>query len=173
MILTLDPSSTCIGYAVFTDAGDVREFGRITPSSTRIGADPLKRIPDLTAQARVVAREIVESSHEFLRVVIEVTTGKVHRRTKSSGGAGMGTYGMGVGYVWAAMSADGYAVHPVLEQAWTRGASKERRAWAVLQRYRNKGYRAESDPGMDIADAIGLGDWWFTDQQVKRAAAGA
>jgi hypothetical protein len=45
------------------------------------------------------------------------------------------------------------------ENAWTRGIPKQTRQLAVESMYPQ--YNIEQDSGGDIADAIGLIDWWM------------
>lgn len=153
-ILSIDPSSSCTGYAVF-DGRSLIECGTFKPK------------PSDTANVRIeaMAQDLRDTiaEHAPLVLLIEDTSGKVGRRHKG-GGAGLAIYGKSIGYMLAtARATPGLRVITVLENEWTRGVSKDTRT-ARLAGLR--GYDAGQDPGGDAADAIGLALWWIARQGV-------
>lgn len=79
--------------------------------------------------------------------------------------------GAAVGALWQTVAVwaewqenDGRAVQVecINENLWTRGVPKEERAAWVRQCFDE--YSPETDPGGDIADAIGLGLWWLKER---------
>lgn len=164
MILALDPSSTCIGYALFAHDGVLFDAGRIRPPSAK--ADPLNRAQKMFDDVA----DLVKNSGTIHAVVVEIPSGKVHRAGRGRGmnGAGLSTYGMAVGYlIGRLVSRDDVCdrIYPVDCNVWTRGGSKEGRQSSVKARH--KTYDPAKDSGMDTSDAICLGEWWITEQRVK------
>lgn len=153
MILALDPSSSCLGYAIMRDACHLQECGRITPAKSRDAA--AERIASLGRSLAELLTEVKPRA-----IVIEITSGKVARRLGKNV-QGLGVYGMAVGFLWreclATEPPDG--VHVVEENVWTRGISKDKRTAAVAAIFRR--YRTAADPGGDAADAIGIARWWL------------
>lgn len=170
MILALDPSSTCTGYALLRSADDLAEAGRLRPGKTRDSA--VHRITAMGVELAALIREWQPDE-----IVIEITSGKVGCRGRQRGmnGAGLAVYGMAVGYLWRVCleQQDRFRppVYTVAENDWTRGVPKQQRAAGVALKYRN--YRVIDDPGGDVADAIGLGCWWLREAALRRVAARA
>lgn len=155
IILSLDPSSTIIGYAVMDD-GRLCEAGPITPDQ-RTGPS-YQRVRDMSRYLRQVM-DVVRPGV----ILIEWTKGKVGKRHLGRG-AGLAVYGTGVGAALAtadswAEDRPGVLVFPILENDWTRGITKEKRSQLIAQQYPR--YRPADDPGGDVADAIGLAAWWI------------
>lgn len=150
-LLSLDPSSSIVGYAVMRGAGQLVEAGRLKPSKTR-----------LDAVARIVefGDELLGMLEEFNpeHVVIEIPSGHMHARMRGKASA-LAIYGMSVGYVISIVHVSGFKYSCIDCNEWTRGKKKEDRAEMVALRYPQ--YRMDADSGMDAADAIGLGDWWY------------
>jgi hypothetical protein len=174
MILFLDPSSTYIGWAEFNDAGgDPVRFGRLVGK----GDNAVRRIVRLCDDLADIC------AGDPRAVVVEIPSGKVSRKKRARGmnGAGLSVYGMAVGYylgwlntVWMKRD-DERQVHVVTEFEWTNRriggrnvaqTKEQRQAW-VAQCHRKNGYDPADDPGGDVADAIALGEWWFTEQRMK------
>ena len=169
-VLFLDPSSTVVGWAVMSSATQLIEAGRITPAGR---ADPyIKRCDDMAVDLSGLLNE-----HRPATVVIEIPTGKVHRRKRPyTQGMGLSVYGFGVGVTWltcrrwadaaANMVCDQRSGHlrrrrvvTIFENDWTRGVPKRDRQLAIALMF--DAYKVPADPGGDVADAIGLGLWWF------------
>jgi hypothetical protein len=150
MLLAIDPSSTCVGYALFGEDGKLIEFGRLLPHK---GDDAMQRIADLLADLERLWRE-----HRPRTVVIEVTSGKIAGRLGRV--QGLGVYGMAVGACWQLLRslAGARNVRTVTENEWTSGVPKRQRLG--LLEARRITYWLANDPGGDAGDAICLGEWF-------------
>lgn len=161
MILALDPSSTCLGFAVAesgtSDPVRMIEFGRITPDK-----------PRTTVYGRTISiiRQLADCDFERPDyTVIEIPALRPPRHARGQARTGQALYGMAVGLIVAHVEA-----HPlrygamvlVAADEWTHTA-KAKRAAAIAALYPE--YRAAADPGMDIADAIGLAAWYVESQR--------
>ncbi len=164
-MIALDPSSTCIGYAIFGCEGardyELKSAGRITSK------------PKDKATVRMVklADEIMDLIDEYdgprTLIVVEIPSGHVNRGRHGGGGAGLSVYGMAVGYLLGRLASVDVDVRMVLENDWTRGIPKGKRQQWVAARHRC--YDASKDAGGDVADAIGLGEWWIMEQKLPAA----
>lgn len=162
-LLSLDPSSACIGYAYFDEQTAVLiEAGRITPAKRDAPAND--RIHSLIDQLEDLMRQRTPAS-----VVFEDSSGKVIARHRG-GGAGLAVHGKAVGAVMIATErfVGRARVTAVPENVWTRGRPKPARAALVASQHR--GYTVKSDPGLDMADAIGLGDWMLIETRLGGSA---
>jgi hypothetical protein len=159
VILSIDPSSTCVGYAMFDESGTLLGSGRLMPDKKNDVA--MDRIAGLVSELSALWHE-----HRPRHCVIEVTSGKVARRLGGCG-AGLATYGMAVGACWQMLRSlvGPQNVTAVYENEWTRGVPKSQRL--QLLRIIFPGYDPATDPGGDAGDAIMLGEWWF-EQKVMR-----
>ena len=154
MLLSLDPSSTCTGYAVFDGPDKLVDGGLLNPSER---LSPLQRITDMCQELDDIA-----SDFSIDRCVIEITTGKVSTRHKGSG-AGLGIYGFAVGVIYErARSLFDGKIDAIRENVWTAGTKKHNRQLAATMRF--PGYDPDKDKGMDLSDAIALGIWWYDRQ---------
>lgn len=174
-LISLDPSITCTGYAVFMVNGLV-ECGRITTKAAYQRNKVKHKIP---AHERIdeVIRDLGELFDRFpasAEIVIEITSGKTSSR-HGGGGAGLATYGMAVGQIvrYAIERFGGERVHQVYENDWTRGkGGKDKRIAHCRYTYPMYAKRyAEVDAGGDIADAILLGEWWINNRAIREASA--
>lgn len=161
-ILALDPGSCKTGYALLRDDGTLADAGLLKPDRTR---------DDANTRIAAMHRGLLEvlKEHKPTQVVIEDTSGKVGGR-HGGRGAGLAIHGKAVGYLICAVKAAGYAPACVLENDWARKTPKATRQARVAATFRQ--YRPESDPGGDVADAIGLADWWRTTNRVPARPAG-
>jgi hypothetical protein len=173
LIMGLDPSSTVVGYAFKSfvsvglndyDSGLV-EAGLIRPDMNRVdGPESFWRI---CSMREYLSRLLDEKGPKV--ILIEWTKGKVGRRRHRGDGAGLAVYGCGLGAVatecmhWAV--SHGCQVVPILENDWTRGVPKADRQAAIASEYQQ--YDPAADPGGDIADAIGLTDWWLKERMIR------
>lgn len=163
LIVGIDPSSTATGIARLYE-GEVVDLELVRPPVRRPAltrsAIMASRVADLLEAAECAP----EASDRIRYVIVEVSTGKVHRRRQVPGaGAGLATYGTAVGMIlWAARSAVGPGrVLTVTENVWTAGKPKGERL--ALLRIQFAAYREfESggrDKGGDVGDALGLAAW--------------
>lgn len=166
-VLSIDPSSTVIGWANMVSATRLVEAGLIRPDSSR--DDSYKRIGMMCRDLR----ELLDQVRPAV-ILVEWTRGKVGRRRHQGLGAGLAVYGCGVGAAarecehWAADPRNSRLVTgrlnkthvvPILENTWTRGVPKRDRQLAIASMFDD--YHITADPGADISDAIGMAVWWF------------
>lgn len=152
ILLSLDPSSTCTGYAVFDwRAMRLIEAGRLRPIQSKSSE---ARIDQMLNDLDVLFAECKPSV-----VVIEVPTGRQYSRKGRQ--SSLAVWGFAAGAVWA--SVRGWAkvsdctICQVSNVEWTRGRSKESR----IRRASMYGeYDSAKDGGGDAADAICLAEWW-------------
>lgn len=166
IVLAFDPSSSCTGYSVHETNGTAEpiliDAGRLTPERQK---DPCNlRIRHMLREARKLVIEYRPDE-----IVIEDTTGKVHKggRERGMNGAGLAIYGKAVGaFIFGMLGiADGVGTGPGngripiiawLENDWTGGTRKPtRQAQCVALHPRQ--YDPKRDPGLDTSDAIMLG----------------
>lgn len=159
ILLSIDPSSTCTGYAVLSrpegrDDAVLIDAGRLTPEKPR--AKAADRIASMVAQVGDLIRE-----HRPTHAAVELPSAHVHRGKRAGGGAGLAIYGMAVGAVWQGVWGLVAWVVLVDPNTWTGRVNKTTRARRIEAL--GIGYRMDQDPGLDGADAIGLG-LWVTDR---------
>lgn len=174
MILALDPSSTCVGYAVLAGLSptELIDAGRLKPS---MAADAIPDLPDwlrdhlrqpaLKAAWRIagLVRDAVDLVHEHhpTQIVVEIPSGLFGTGARHGARGSLTTYGLAAGAIWSVMDQQlPGQVAPITERQWTpdRGA-KGKAQLAIAAMY--KGYSMHADPGADVADAIGLARWWI------------
>ena len=160
LILSLDPSSTIVGFAFMRFDGGLVRAGVIEPVKR---AEPsYRRILSMRKDLRFILNEYCPDT-----ILVEWTKGKVGGRHHGCG-AGLAVYGCGVGAI--ATEADHWAetndstVKAILENDWTRGVPKNTRRIAVASLYQE--YKIGGDPGGDIADAIGMAVWWLRNRSL-------
>lgn len=166
-LLTLDPSSTRTGYAVSTAATVIIDAGVLNPRKT--GAPAEVRIPLMVADTRALITE-----HRPTRVLIEWPTGRVHGAIAArSRGQGQSLYGAAVGAIWQACidAMPPSTVELVTTHDWTVSKTKQTRVRALVQRMPGLARTLEKDTGLDMADAIGMGVWWWDRQTIEQVCA--
>jgi hypothetical protein len=161
-ILGLDPSSTCIGHGALSvsrqvvEAGIIRPAQRTDPSWDRI----MGMYHDLLTLFEQVRPGVI---------LVEWTKGKVGARHGGLG-AGLAVYGCGVGaaglaaYQWGLSHPD-CRVEPIHENDWTRGVPKQARQLAIASLYPEYAEHLSEDPGGDMADGLGLADWYLRERR--------
>lgn len=138
------------------DAYTIDDAGYLRPK--RRDDSPLERIRTMMAEVASLVAE-----HKPDVAVIEITSGQAGRGSRAGAGPHLAVYGMAVGAIWAElvhrMPED--CVCTTTEREWTRGVTKAKRRRQIG--YAFPAYRdaAAADSGGDVADAIGLGVWWF------------
>lgn len=169
VIVGIDPSLTCTGYAALVGR-DIVGAGRIRPAGQRGGCalGPDDRAWDIAQQAGQACRDLAAQAGEAVCVVVEIPAGQSPAR----GRRGQAIYGYAVGvlvgYLRARSSDLGLArVDTVPADVWTRGLPKRARAETVQAAHPEIDWAA--DRGHDVADAVGLVEWW----QVEGAISGS
>lgn len=177
MILAIDPSSTCTGYAVLAglEPGALIDAGRLRASRSW-SASAVEEPPGLGLRRRALLpygrvdeicddiSTLLEERKASLRgVIIEVPSGRIGTGGRRGARGSLAIYGMAAGAIWRHIWTHlcrPRAVMLVTEREWIRDvpAKADRRAW-VAAMYPT--YRPENDPGSDVADAILLGRWWI------------
>lgn len=159
-LLSIDPSSTCTGYAVLNDEA-LLDAGKLRPN--RVKDKPNERIDVMVAD---LVKLVAEYGPGI--ILMEDTSGKVSRRHGKGGGAGLAIYGKAVGEVRRAMMITGVRVECILENEWTRGCSEkaERKLWCQAA-YPTQ-YDPAKDEGGDVADAIKMARWWLEVQRLRK-----
>jgi hypothetical protein len=120
----------------------------ITP---RASWEAFRRIDYISTEVARFARE-----HKSERAVIEFTTGATWQ-SKHRGSTYLVPLVSSQAVARAAMRHYVLDVDLVSETEWTGGIPKEVRAESIRTVYPD--YRTVKDPGLDVADAIGLGQW--------------
>lgn len=162
-LLSLDPSSTAYGYAVFR-GGSLATFGVAGTNSRMSSAE---RIDFLAARLRKLVAEVAPS-----RVVMEWTGGKVHGRMRGRHVSGLAVLGQAQGVLYATLTGLVPHVDRVGEGEWTGGVPKPERARRIALEFPE--YRkfrdAGRDPGGDASDSIGLGLFYLARQRIETLA---
>lgn len=159
IVASFDPSSTAIGYAkhIANVTPNVEptllDAGRIKPA--RAADDPITRIEAMVRDAMKWVRE--ESPRPDV-IVIEIPSGKVHRRGFGRGmnGAGLSVYGMAAGWLVGVAKVTGIPVVCYADNVWTGGEKKEVRLYKCEALHPGR-YKIADDPGGDCGDAIMIG----------------
>lgn len=154
-ILSLDPSSKCVGYAI-GDGDRLIECGKLKP----IKGDAIARI-----------RSIRDDIKQILKLekpdclVIEKPSPQAPSGRNNSGQA---TYGMAVGLVidqcFEYQDQTNAKIITVSPDVWTNRVKKERRQAAIAYKYQQ--YNPSQDKGGDVSDAIGLLEWWGNQRKI-------
>lgn len=176
-LLTLDPSSTVVGAAWWTGPDQLGACMSCVPAR-RLPA--LERIDGMVGSVLKWAK-LFHFDHGSFPVVMEFSGGKVHRQMGRI--HGLAVLGQAQGALRQALIGAGFDVHTVAENEWTCGKSKPARAREAALIYEK--YRAfagqwdaardcfKGDPGLDVADAVGLGAFVWRRRQTEQLLARA
>lgn len=151
-LLALDVSSTAMGWALWTRQGvaaHLERSGLCRPKK----AGSVSRIFEIGAAACALIPRTRPTVCLF-----EWSAGHVHGGIKRRMD-GLAILGQAQGYVLAVVYRGGNPIELVPEAEWTGGTPKKKRAELVRLEHPDYAARAALDPGMDEADAIGLGRW--------------
>lgn len=163
-LLAIDPSSTKTGYAhLRIPDGEVIQAGflsgRARDAAIGRAMETADELISLIADARpdVIVMEV---PGPFMSPAM------VKRNPR---GQGQALYGAAVGIMYRAAWQTGVELIPVGAHEWTRRQQKAKRAIALAMT--NAAYRGAraADPGMDVADAIEMGQWWIGRMKVSTA----
>lgn len=165
MLLSLDPSSSRTGYAIYRDpepSGLIESGAIIAETSDRT---PLDRVVTMGS-----ALQQLISDHNPTAAVIEIPSSHVSARHHGRG-AGLATYGFAVGWLgcMAALLIKSSSITWV-DNSWTGSESAKRRAARISLLFPH--YEARRDRGGDECDALALGLWYGARQRLQRTTAG-
>lgn len=159
-LISFDPSSTCTGWAVMEPIERLLACGKIVFPHKAVLVDRLELL-------RVSVLGVL-GEHEPQEAVIEIPSARAWNK---GGGYGLAGYGMAVGVVLGACWQALEAVHTVTEDKWTGRQPKEKRLMLVKALYA-KEYSRHQDLGLDISDAIALGNWFLANKRISEASKG-
>lgn len=159
VLLSLDPSSTRTGFSVSTGRLSLIEAGMLNPADA--SNPPYVRAWTMADDAVELCRE-----HGVNQIVIEGPAPQSPRM----GNRGQAAYGMAVGVIWARLRLLEIPLQVVAVDVWTAKVSKAHQAACVASDFPEYAAMRKRDPGMDVADAIGLAVWWWQEQKVRGAA---
>jgi Holliday junction resolvasome RuvABC endonuclease subunit len=157
-LLSLDPSSTICGYAIFNDRV-LAEMGRITPD---------KRGESALGRVRSIRRQLLDLLLEQYpeAIVVEGMIERQYTRKDYATALPLCGWAMGVIYGTCLTYAGNLPVDKprcnvavVGNQQWTRGKPKKERQ--TVTAFQFPSYDPSQDSGGDIADAIEIGLWWL------------
>jgi Holliday junction resolvasome RuvABC endonuclease subunit len=155
VILALDPSSTCVGYALVAGPrpDQLVDGGLLRPKPAKL---------PIIARVRQFAqdfRELLEE-HRPAVVVMEVSLSRHGRANDRGGASALGVYGLAVEYLFHSLETSGTPIETLDATQWTERLRKAKRTERIRAIYGTR-YPVERDPGGDLADAIGIGRWWL------------
>ncbi|CAB4131350.1 hypothetical protein UFOVP124_81 [uncultured Caudovirales phage] len=155
-ILVLDPSSTACGWALFLGE-TLRRCG-----VWRAGAGPMESRVDRLCEC------LTASLPDINMVVVEISSRIAYnaRRAKS-----LPALLYAQGRLEQAARGQVTKCHRVTEQEWTGRKPKHQRAKMVALLEPVYRQFAPRDKGLDAADAVGLGQWWISQQKIRGATA--
>lgn len=164
-VLIVDPSSSRTGCVVATGPMEIERMELCRPASP--DASALERARSMADDVAAIIRE-----QRIGHVVIETPALHAYKYTGYSG-HGLALYGLAVGIIIVrASEVIGWNnMTPVPADQWVpKGTTKERRQLAVAAEFPAYGeiMDAGQDPGADIADAIGLWQWWRGQQRIEQ-----
>jgi len=174
ILLSLDPSTTAIGWAVMKDPEHLTKADRLLPKNRE--ADARERIDSMLPPLSALMRQY-EPTYCVVELPGKAMYGRrikglmVAKSRKELVGRVNGIVQDVLTYAGAPWSVYGYLVSMaelgtrdfdvggIPADVWTRGMPKKERL--LLARLQFAQYKAQPDPDGDIGDAIGLGLYWF------------
>lgn len=159
-LLTLDPSSTAIGYCISTGPGKLVEFGKITGPGKLNAIMRIERemLPDLV---KLVRNHMSDETDDQLIALIETPAPTQGASTKKRHPRGQATYGVAVGMVIGELRRLEVDRQYVRADQWANKVKKVFRQAFVEQKYPQYDAKKLKDTGMDVSDAIALSDWFW------------
>jgi Holliday junction resolvasome RuvABC endonuclease subunit len=177
LILSLDPSSTCTGWALLRPGEVYVASGRLLPS--RVKVEPKALEPYYRIDAMCLALRKLLDQWRPRYIIMEWTSGKRAARLGQNV-SHLAIYGAAVGALWReAVHWTAYwtdqgvpaAVEGVLENDWTGGRPKRTNSKHVgrveMAAAMFRQYDAQQDKGGDEADALMLGVWHQRELQMS------
>ncbi len=169
-LLSLDPSSTCTGYAVF-DGSRLIEHGTLTGNKRTDSA--ITRVLSMRDELLVLLQE-----HSPGVALIELPLDRQYTRQ----GGKRSSMPIWAGAAWALWMVlvdeshrlgehiEPMAIYPISNTRWTAGSSKQDRQNMVRAKH-NSYDPARDTASLDMSDAIALGDWYLLNRQRHDALA--
>lgn len=157
MIVGCDPSSKATAIAGLHEH-QLLGYTLIKPKRDQTAIEKAEQVYQ---ESVAYLTKVIETYQIPEFAVIEVSNGHLHRRVREeTGGAsvGMTTYGMAIFAVARACLSLGIPVVEIQATKWAGGKSKAARAAAIAMKH--PGYVSTDDPGLDIADAIGVAEYF-------------
>ena len=163
IIMALDASSNAVGWGeCYCDGPTIMSVvgGLIRPKKRRAAA--MDRIDSMVEQLLELLDERTEVQGPPSTIVVEIPSGKTHRRLKSKNPHGLAIYGMAVGAVRQACHQWDYGVEIVDVDAneWTGGGRKASRVKIALALAPSYAQLLSIDKGRDASDGICLAHWY-------------
>jgi hypothetical protein len=152
LLLTLDVSSSAIGWALTTGPASLESFGVILPDRPSTATAP-ERIDSMVRKLKYDVYPIGRGAE----VCMEWASGKMARRVGRA--TGLSVLGAAQGTIRRVLQEMGHStVYLVSENEWTGSKAKGRRAAEMALRFPAYGefVRTGRDSGYDAADAVGL-----------------
>lgn len=168
VILAIDPGSVRAGWCVMKPQGELMAGGVLVPENFK--AANHVRINSICEDLRELLDEYVPGI-----ILLEWVSGHVGRRRHRGAGAYLSVYGVAVGAIWQtvlswrrSLSAEQQSrIEVVLidEVRWTGQVNKLDRALVIADMFPR--YKIKTDPGQDLADAIGLCVYYIRDCKIR------
>lgn len=152
MILSIDPSSSAIGVALFTADGKNLNAFALTPNY--FGAASLQKLNMLGNELQSYIDDM-EKEHGAKVEIVVIEIPPTHQGFKSNPGAQHQAFGVVGRVLYAHGIKRIYEVHPA---TWTHNKPKQHRQWKIRQKL---GLLNSQDKGGDAVDALMLGQWWI------------
>lgn len=158
MILSVDPDSKIAGYAVLEGPRNLVEAGVVKPKAR----DSIS----YRADTIVLRLSEIAGRHHVSVVVVEKPAPQQPVQGKAQ--RGQADFGYAVGRICGRLAERfNGLVNAVPADKWTRGKSKGKRARELAEWLPQ--YDPEQDPGLHVADAIGVGVFWLEQAMVEGA----
>lgn len=168
LVFSLDPSSTRTGWSIMQAPEQLVRFGLLLPDNPRAASEV--RISNMCSGLWDLLNYWQPKT-----ILLEYGSGKVNPRRHHGGGSGLQIHGISIGAIWREILAwlryqppedqIRTKVHPIRENQWARSVRKEDRAVAIAAMFPE--YNQADDPGLDVADAIGLAVWFLRENKVR------
>jgi hypothetical protein len=167
-LFVIDPSSTACGYSVLASHRNLIECGRVTPDKAH---SPTRRAWEMASELAEIVKDCAPT-----HILIEMPADQAPR----IGAQGQGKYGVACGIIYAIVrtSFSEATIEEIQSDKWPRmwrksksdAGVKSRRQAALRSQFPL--YDPKRDPGLDIADSIELGQFWFGRQMKPTALIG-
>lgn len=151
MIISIDPSSTALGCAMFADSGRYIRCEVVKPDNSR--AEAVERSHQIGRYLAELLAE--EQANEPIRIAIVEEPPSFMRVEFGNKNVQHIAFGIVYHVLRLARIPKIEIVNPA---TWTRGRHKEHRAYHIRRRFQ---IPPEQDKGNDACDALGLAEFWM------------